>query len=102
MTAARPPTVGLGRRSRRAGLLREPLLFIVVTMAGGLAAAFAHHWRIGMSIVAAAMLLAAASRLLLPARTAGLLVVRARALDVAVLGVLGAAVGILALVVPVR
>lgn len=58
------------------------------------------HWRRGPVVMAAALGLAALLRLVLPARTAGLLVVRRRWVDVVAMLALGAAIATLAMVVP--
>lgn len=72
------------------GLRRElPLLVVVLVLAGGLVLTAVGHWRIGAGVLGAAVLLGAALRLVLPARRAGLLVVRTRRLDVAALLALG-------------
>ena len=57
-------------------------------------------WRVGALLVGAAMLVGAVERLVLSDRAAGLLQVRGKAFDVAVLALTGAAVVALALVVP--
>lgn len=83
------------------GLLRElPLLAVLAVVAAGLLLGVLDRWRVGASVLGAAVLLAGALRLLLPARRAGLLVVRSRRLDVAVLLPLGAALLVLASSVP--
>lgn len=68
-------------------------------LVAGLGTVKLHHFRAGCYLVALAMLAAAGMRLLLPPRRAGLLAVRSRPLDVAVLGTLGLAVLLLAKVV---
>ena len=79
-----------------------PLIAVVVVVAGGLfAASVLHTWRWGSGIVGLGFCLAAALRLTLPARQAGLLVVRSRGIDAAVLLVLGLAVVALANAIPV-
>lgn len=86
---------------RLAGIARElPLLLVLALVGAGLALGAADRWRVGAGLVGAAVVLAAALRLLLPARRAGLLVVRSRRLDVAVLLVLGVALLALASSVP--
>jgi hypothetical protein len=64
----------------------------------GLWLVWAHHPRKGLATIALAMLAAAFLRLVLPPRDAGLLVVRSRLMDVAVLLVLAGAVVALAVV----
>lgn len=77
-----------------------PLTAVLVVVGAGLASGYVHHWRTGAWLVAAGVLLAAALRLLLPARRAGLLAVRSRRLDVVVLLGLGLALAALAATVP--
>lgn len=60
----------------------------------------AGHWRRGSLLIAGALLLGAALRLLLPRQLAGLLVTRRRIFDVVVMGLIGAAIVALALIVP--
>ncbi len=57
-------------------------------------------FRLGVLTVGAALLLAALLRLVLPSDYAGMLVVRRRAIDVAVYAVLASATLVLALIVP--
>lgn len=77
-----------------------PISAVLLVLALGLLVVYVHHFRLGSIIIACGVLLAAGLRLALSARRAGLLVVRSRATDVAVLSALGAAVLVLALVVP--
>jgi hypothetical protein len=72
------------------------LLGVVV----GLAVIALHHFRAGTLIVACAVVAAAVLRLFLPSRRAGLLAVRGRFFDVAVLGALGLGMLALGLAVP--
>lgn len=75
------------------------LLVLAVTVAG-LAVASLSDWRIGIRIVGGALLLAATVRTALGPRDAGMLAVRHRALDVAVLAGLGVALIFLASSIP--
>ena len=78
-----------------------PLFVVLVVVAAGLLTAGARHdWRIGSAVVGLGLVLAAALRLTLPARQAGLLVVRSRPLDAAVLLTLGFALVALANSIP--
>ena len=88
--------------SRTARLANElPVAVVVAVVAlGVLDAAVAHHWRRGLYIVAAAVLLGAVLRLTMPARRVGSLAVRSRGIDVATLGVLGVGIALLASAVP--
>jgi len=84
-------------------LLRElPILGVLAVVAAGLVLGAVLRWRAGALVIAAGLLLGSALRLVLPARRAGLLVVRSRRLDVATLMVLGAALMALASSVPER
>jgi uncharacterized YccA/Bax inhibitor family protein len=97
---------GMGRREGDEGsalrqLTREaPLLGVLAVVAAGLAVGALHRWRAGALIVAAALLAACVLRLMLPTRRSGLLVVRSKRIDVAVLAVLGTALLALAWSVP--
>jgi hypothetical protein len=83
------------------GVGREmPLLAALAVVAVGVVAAAMSRWRVGASIVGIGFALAGFLRLLLPARRAGLLAVRSRRLDVAVLVALGGALVVLASSVP--
>lgn len=64
------------------------LLVVVV----GLALVGQDHWRRGLLLAGIGLLAGAVLRLVLPARVAGLLAVRGRFFDAAVLAILGAAV----------
>lgn len=77
-----------------------PALAVVAVGAFGVVAAAQHHWRKGLYVVAAALLLGAVLRLVLPTRRVGSLAVRARAVDVGTLLGLGVAVALLAGAVP--
>lgn len=78
-----------------------PLVVVVLVVAAGLlGAGLLHTWRLGSGLVGLGFCLAAALRLTLPARQAGLLVVRSRGVDAAVLLVFGLAVVALANAIP--
>lgn len=95
-SAVASPTIG-----GVTGPAREaPLLVVLLVLAAGLTAVGLDYWRKGLYVVAVALLLAGALRLVLPARRAGLLVVRGRVVDVVILGVLGVLLGTLAAAVP--
>jgi len=79
-----------------------PLLTVLGGGVVGLAAVALDHFLTGCLLLGASVLFAGLARLLLPARRVGLLVVRSRAFDVLVLAVMGVALVVLALVVPVR
>ena len=88
--------------SRTERLAHElPLLAVVgVGLAGVVYAAVFHYWRRGLYVVAAACVLGALIRLVLPVRRVGSLAVRSRPVDVVTLALLGGAVGLLAGTVP--
>ena len=77
-----------------------PLVAVLALAALGLLVIYLDHFRAGSLLIALALLVAAGLRLTLPARRAGLLVVRSRPLDVFILSVLGLAVAALAIAVP--
>jgi hypothetical protein len=66
----------------------------------GLALVGQDHWRRGLLVAGVALLVGAVLRLVLPARAVGLLVVRRRPFDVAVLAAFGLAILILTYSVP--
>jgi hypothetical protein len=76
-----------------------PTLLVLAGVAAGLVLVAA-DWRLGSNVVGLAVLLAAALRLGLPERAAGLLAVRGRTLDAVVLVALGAGLLLLANTVP--
>jgi hypothetical protein len=57
-------------------------------------------WRLGVRILAVGLMVAAGLRLVLPARDAGMLAVRNRAIDVTVLAVMGGLIYFLASSIP--
>jgi hypothetical protein len=83
-------------------VVRElPLAAVGLVVAAGLLAGAVGHWRTGAVVVGLGLLLGAVLRAVLRGPAAGLLAVRGRRADTAVLLVLGAAVVALALSVPV-
>jgi hypothetical protein len=58
------------------------------------------NWRLGVKWIAGSLLAAALLRLLLPARDAGMLAVRSRAIDVTLLAVVGVALFVLSTTIP--
>ena len=84
------------------GLLREPLLWLLVVLTAGLVLIRADHTRLGLGVIVAAVGLAALLRLVLSPHAAGLLAVRTRAFDVAVLAALAVGLGVVLAVVPFR
>lgn len=78
-----------------------PLAGVVVLVIAGLVVTTVFdRWRVGTAIIGLALLLAALFRLSLPARQAGMLVVRSRSVDAAVLLVLGFGLVALANAIP--
>ena len=73
-----------------------PLTAALVVVAVGLALGAAGSWRAGALTVGGGVLLAGVLRLVLPARDAGLLAVRSRRMDTALLLGLGTALVVLA------
>jgi Protein of unknown function (DUF3017) len=78
----------------------DPLAAVVLIVAVGVGIAALHHARIGMLVVCVGVGLGAVLRLVLSPTRAGMLVVRNRRVDVAVLGGMALAIGILAAVTP--
>jgi hypothetical protein len=94
--ATRPP-----RRGALGVILRQWPLLIV--LGGGVTALFvvaSGNFRLGCTLLGASVGFAAVARAVLPARRVGLLVVRSRLFDVVVLATMGAALVVLAVVVP--
>ena len=75
------------------------MLLVVLVVAVGFLLVAVHHWRRGLVIIGGGVGLAAVLRGVLPPRRAGLLAVRGRLLDTAVLGTLGVAIVLLAIIV---
>ena len=77
-------------------------LYIVILAAcgAGVAVVASGDWRLGVRILAVALMVAAGIRLVLPARDAGMLAVRHRAIDVTVLALMGALIYFLASSIP--
>ena len=76
-------------------------MFVTLAMFGlGIVVVALGRWRKGLFVVAFALLVGGFLRLVLPSRRAGVLVVRGRMTDVVTLAALGAAVLLLAAVVP--
>ena len=73
---------------------------LAVAATGVLVTTLLDRWRIGSGLVGLALCLAAALRLSLPARQAGLLVVRSRTIDAVVLLSLGLGLVALANTIP--
>jgi hypothetical protein len=77
-----------------------PITVVLLVVAVSLVIVANGHFRRGCVLLAGAVVLAFFLRVLLPSQEAGMLAVRSRRVDVAVLGVLGLAVSVLSLWVP--
>jgi hypothetical protein len=75
-------------------------LVVLAASAVGLGITARGDWRLGVRWIAASLLAAAVIRLFLPARDAGMLAVRRRSVDVALLVVVGLALFVLATTIP--
>ena len=75
-------------------------LLAMVGVLVGIVIAAQDDWRVGVRVMAGSLLFAAGCRLLLPSRQAGMLAVRHRALDVAMLVGVGAVLIFLAGSIP--
>ncbi|GAA3817631.1 DUF3017 domain-containing protein [Nocardioides panacisoli] len=75
-------------------------LGVLAAMATGLGVVWLDDWRTGVRILAGALAAAALFRLVLPQRDAGMLAVRNRFLDVAVVGVVAVVLFLLAASIP--
>ncbi|MGH8866592.1 MAG: DUF3017 domain-containing protein [Actinomycetes bacterium] len=77
-----------------------PLVGVLLGVVLGLLIALVDGWRFGVVVVGSAVLVGAGLRLVLPARSLGLLAVRSRAVDVALLLTAGVGIVVLAILVP--
>lgn len=75
-------------------------LVVLAVSAIGLVVVVQGSWRVGVKWIAAGLLAAAVVRLLIPAQQAGMLAVRRRPLDAAVLAFLGVALWVLSTSIP--
>jgi hypothetical protein len=102
-TTSAPPAPADGSPSApvRRRLRHLPTVAVIGVLALGLVGVSLDHWRKGAIVIGVAPLLAAALRLVLPLREVAPLAVRSRGFDVVLLGCLGAAVIVLAYLVPV-
>lgn len=92
----RPPRPVLGRVISA----EWPLVCVLAVCTAGVLVVLSEHFRRGTVLFAGGLVLAAGLRALLPADSAGLLVVRGRLVDVITLSALGLGVLLAALVVP--
>ena len=94
--AARPP-----RRGALGVVVRQwPLLLVLGGGVTALLVVASDGFRLGCTLLGASVGFAGVARAVLPARRVGLLVVRSRLFDVVVLAAMGAALVVLAVVVP--
>ena len=100
MSAELPDAVPPSGPSTRFRVWELPTVAALVAVAAGLGLTALRHWRSGVELVGLGVLLAAGLRLALPARQAGLLVVRSRGFDAAVLLTLGFGLVVLASIIP--
>lgn len=77
-----------------------PLALVLVVLVAGLGITTTGHWRRGSFVTACSVVLAGALRAVLPNRVAGLLAVRSRWFDTALLLVVGGTMLALTMVVP--
>lgn len=75
-------------------------LVLLLAVAGVLVIAFLDRFRRGSVLFATAFMLGSVLRLVLPARSAGLLAVRSKTFDVFAFAALGVAIAVLAVVTP--
>ena len=93
------PVSAQRRRGKVARLFSEmPLILVICGIGLGLIVIALHHFRWGSLAISITVLGSAVLRLILPARKAGLLVVRSRFTDVLTLGITGGALMVLAAV----
>ena len=84
---------------RTRDLRDAPFILVLVVAAGGLAFS-TFHWRRGVEVIGAAVVMGAVLRAVLTERQAGLLAVRHRGFDVFCYGALGLAVMVVGLLLP--
>lgn len=76
-------------------------ILVLAAMAVGIGITWrGHDWRLGIRVVAGALAVASALRLVLPQRDAGMLAVRPRLVDVVTVGAIAAALFVLAENIP--
>ncbi|GAB2747214.1 DUF3017 domain-containing protein [Salinifilum aidingensis] len=76
-----------------------PFAFVALIALLGFLRVALQHWREGAALVSAALLVAAVLRVTVPEHRAGLLALRTRAVDVALYGGFGVAIGYVALTI---
>ena len=96
--AEQPPAERVRRRPSTVG--GAFYLLVLAATLGGIAVVSLGRWRLGLQWVAWALLAAAALRLVLPQREAGMLAVRNRLFDSTLLAAIGALLWFLAASIP--
>jgi hypothetical protein len=91
-----PPPEAEERRSYPSTIGGGFYLLILIVTAAGIVVARTDDWRLGVRVMGGALLAAAALRLVLRQRDAGMLAVRHRLIDVVVLAAMGGALFFLA------
>ncbi len=82
------------------GLNWWPLAIVLFVFCLGIALVVARHWRRGSMVMGGSLIIGSVLRTILPDEVAGLLVVRSRIVDVALLSGMGCAMIVLGLIVP--
>lgn len=102
MTVSRETTRNFKATARTSArsLTQWPLLVVIAIVAAGLGLVVAQHWRLGSAVVGAGLCVGAIERAILPRRVAGLLQVRGKAFDVTFIFGVGAAIIVLAFIIP--
>ena len=99
LQVAASPGLPVPEEAHRHPVLREwPLALVISMLCVGLFVIAIHHFRWGSLAIAGATLGAALLRAALPTRSAGLLAVRSRVVDVLTMGGMGLALTVLAAV----
>jgi hypothetical protein len=92
---------GESPRRRRPSTIGGAVYLLVLAAAGvGLSIVSRGNWRLGVKWIAASLVVAAVVRLALPAREAGMLAVRRRLIDVALLAAVGVGLWFLSISIP--
>lgn len=92
--------VPIRRSARRNWLAQWPLTLVLIGVSVAMVMIGLDYFRRGCVILSASVLLAAFLRLMLPDADAGMLVVRSRKVDVAILAVLGVGLSVFTFWVP--
>ncbi|WIY83275.1 DUF3017 domain-containing protein [Propionimicrobium sp. PCR01-08-3] len=99
-TIVAAPEEALARGRRSEVLSPWPLLAVLAVFAIGILLVVNWHWRRGSVLIGGAVVLAGGLRLILPPKWVGLLKVRNKAFDVALMAGLGVAIMVLGMAVP--